>query len=222
MSPLLAVTTGAGKNESAAKAWEAIRADGSIQYAPIDVPERAPPPGWLVSLFEALAELLAPVGRLFGLSWPVFKWVLLGFAVLLLAVLLWRLLAPALGWRRARPAADEEDAWLPARGEALALLDEADRLAAEGRFDEATHLLLQRSVSQIAAARPDWVEPSSTARELSALAGLPEAARGAFATIADRVERSLFALRRLGAEDWQAARGAYAEFALQPLSERGA
>jgi len=97
---------------------------------------------------------------------------------------------------------------------ALALLDEADRLAADGRFDEATHLLLQRSVGQIAEARPDLVEPSSTAREIAAQPALPEKARGAFAVIADRVERSLFALRRLSLEDWQAARAAYADFAL--------
>ncbi len=90
----------------------------------------------------------------------------------------------------------------------------ADRLAAEGRFDEATHLLLQRSVGQIAAARPDLVEPATTARELAAMGALPDAARTAFGTIAGRVERSLFALRALGADDWQAARAAYADFAL--------
>ena len=44
---------------------------------------------------------------------------------------------------------------------------------------------------------------------------LPERARSAFAAIASRVERSLFALRALDAEDWQAARAAYADFALQ-------
>ena len=94
------------------------------------------------------------------------------------------------------------------------MLDDADRLAAEGRFDEATHLLLQRSVGQIAAARPEWLEPSSTAREIAALPALPEPARHAFGVIAERVERSLFALRRLGPDDWQAARAAYADFAL--------
>ena len=41
-----------------------------------------------------------------------------------------------------------------------------------------------------------------------------------FATIAGRVESSLFALRALGAEDWQAARAAYADFALARLAER--
>ena len=54
----------------------------------------------------------------------------------------------------------------------------------------------------------------STAREISALPALPEAARKAFGTIAERVERSLFALRTLSADDWHAARTAYAEFAL--------
>ena len=99
-------------------------------------------------------------------------------------------------------------------GEALALHDDADRLAAEGRYDEATHLLLKRSVGQIAAARPGLLEPSSTAREIAELPALSEAARGAFALIAGRVERSLFALRSLTADDWRAARAAYADFAL--------
>ena len=66
----------------------------------------------------------------------------------------------------------------------------------------------------LADARPDWLEPSSTAREIAALPALPQAARGAFAAIAVRVERSLFALRSLSAEDWHAARAAYADFAL--------
>ena len=46
------------------------------------------------------------------------------------------------------------------------------------------------------------------------------AARGAFGTIAERVERSLFALRTLDSNDWQVAREAYASFALVRL-ERG-
>ena len=58
-------------------------------------------------------------------------------------------------------------------------------------------------------------QPASTAREISVLPMLPERARSAFAAIASRVERSLFALRALDAEDWQAARAAYADFALQ-------
>ena len=65
-----------------------------------------------------------------------------------------------------------------------------DALAAQGRYDAATHLLLKRSVGQIAAARPGLVEPATTARELAALGALPDAARAAFGIIAVRVERS--------------------------------
>lgn len=211
-----------GSAEQAAKAasgWDAIHADDSIQFAPVKVPEKLPSeiPEWLRDFLKWLSDLFSPVGEAFGSSWPVVKWVLLAAAIALLLFILWRLLAPVLDLAPRRRELEEEDSWAPEREEALALLDDADRLAAEGRFDEATHLLLQRSVSQIAAARPDWVEPSSTARELAALPALPDTARNAFETIAGRVERSLFALSQLGAEDWQAARDAYANFALERL-----
>lgn len=209
----------AGAGTASQKAWEAVRADDSIQFGPVTIPRESPrEPSWLDALFHWLAQALEPVGRALGMSWPVFKWVLLAILIGALALLAWRMVSPALGWRP-RPAPEaEEESWAPATGEALALLEDADSLAAEGRFDEATHLLLKRSVGQIAKVRPDLVEPATTARELAAIGALPEAARTAFATIAARVERSLFALRVLGAEDWQAARAAYAEFALARLA----
>lgn len=210
---------GTGHIEEAEKAWEAVRADQAIQFAPVNVPPEKPrEPGWLDALFEWLAEALEPLGRALGMSWPVFKWVLLAVAIGALALLVWRMLSPALAWRPKATLGSGDEEWAPATGDALALLEDADALAAQGRFDEATHLLLQRSVGQIAAARPDLVEPATTARELAAIGALPDAARAAFATIAGRVERSLFALRALGAEDWQAARAAYAEFALARLA----
>lgn len=215
------MTTGARDIGEAGEAWEAVRADQTIQFAPVDVPQQPPskPPGWLETLMRWLGDVLEPVGRALGMSWPVFRWILLALAILAIGLLLWRMMAPALGWRP-KPQIAVEDDWALAAGEALALLEDADRLAAEGRFDEATHLLLMRSVSQIAAARPGLVEPATTARELSALPALPEAARTAFGTIASRVERSLFALQALGTEDWRAARAAYAEFALARLAGR--
>lgn len=143
------------------------------------------------------------------------KWVLIAIAAAMLAWLLWRIVQPYLS---ASPVRDEQaDALQPDREEALALLEDADRLAAEGDYDGAVHLLLNRSVGQIARARPDLVVPSSTARELSRQEALPLAARGAFGIIATAVERSLFALQRLGQDDWQAARGAYSAFALERL-----
>lgn len=212
----------AGGNDAATQGWDTVRSDSSIQYAPVEAPppETRELPEWLRDLGESLSELFAPLGRWLVASWPILKWVLLAIAIAGLLYLLYQLIAPLLEKSGANRSSEEDDTWVPQREEALALLEDADRLAAEGRFDEATHMLLQRSVSQIATARPNWVDPSSTAREIAALPALPESARTAFSAISTRVERSLFALRSLGAEDWQAARDAYAEFALANLSAR--
>jgi hypothetical protein len=209
-----AVTPDAGQAEAAA-GWRELRADSDIQFSEINLPQQPPepPPDWLAAFFEWVAEAFEPVARMLVAIWPVLQWVLAASLIGLVLVVLWRMFGPDMAARRSR--AREAEEWTPGEAAALALLEEADRLAAEGRFDEATHLLLQRSVGQIAAARPDLVEPSSTARELAAAPALPAKARGAFGVIAERVERSLFALRSLTLEDWQAARAAYADFALE-------
>ena len=218
----------ANSGGSAPVGWDALHAEGNVQFAPVEIPPITPPePSWLERLLnafgEVLAEWLAPAGAALGGSWWWLQWVVLGLVGLFALVLLVRLIDPSF-FRRAQSAASDagaDNTWQPDQAASLALLEDADRLAAEGQFETATHLLLQRSVGQIAAARPDWVEPSSTARELAALPALPDSARTAFGVIAERVERSLFALRRLDRSDWEAARAAYAEFALARIDPRG-
>ena len=171
----------------------------------------------LSRFFGFIGDLLSPVAQMFGSSWYIVKWVLLALAITGLLYLVWRLMEPMLGFER-KPSEETPVEWTPDQAQAVALLDEADALAAAGKYDEATHLLLQRSVHHIAAARPDWLEPSSTAREIAQIPALSDTARGAFSTIATRVERSLFALRPLSAEDWTAAREAYSNFAIADLT----
>jgi hypothetical protein len=218
--------TSANSGGSPPAGWEQLRADENIQFAPVTIPETPPPePSWLSEQLDAffrwLGEVLAPLGEALAGSWWWLQWVLPGLVGLFALVLVIRLIDPSLlrfGRKgKAEAGSAPEDTWRPDAATSLALLEDADRLAAEGRFDEATHLLLQRSVAQISAARPDWVEPSSTARELAALPALPGPARDAFGVIATRVETSLFALRPLARADWDAARAAYAEFALARL-----
>ncbi len=192
-----------------------MRTSSDIQFAPLPPIQPPQTPDWLRLLGEWLRWLFEPVGRALGLSWPVLEKIFIALALLGVLLLLWRLVVQPLLRRRRKPGAPIADAWAPGRAHAAALLEDADRLAAEGRFGEAAHLLLQRSVYHIAVARPAWLHPASTAREIAALPLLSERARAAFAVIAARVERSLFALRELDAGDWQAARGAYADFALQ-------
>lgn len=219
------MTTGTGDSVAATGAdtfasdWRALRGEDDIQFAPLDAPKPVETPEWLKALgrflewlLSPLGELLSGIGRMLGVSGTVIMWIAVALVVLFVIVLVWRHVVPLVG--RERPESEAAPEWIPDTGEALALLEDADRLAAEGRYDEATHLLLKRSVSHIAAARPDLLEPSSTAREIAQLPALSEAASGAFALIAGRVERSLFALRSLSADDWNAARAAYADFAL--------
>ena len=210
---------GAQSAQDAAAAWSRVHANPDIQFAPIDIVVKSPKePDWLIALLKFFRTIFEPIGRALGLSWPVLQWVLVGLAIMLAVYAVWRLSEPLrLGWQRRQTAASGEEEWTPDQAEALALLEDADALAREGRYDEAAHLLLRRSVQQIAAARPDWIGRASTAREIGALPALPDRARGAFAQIAGLVERSLFALRSLSAEDWQTARGAYAAFALERL-----
>lgn len=194
-----------------------MRAASDIQFAPVG-PVRPPdppvPPEWLLRFGEWLQKLFGGLGDWVGIPWPIFEKILIGLAILGAAILLWVILRPLIERLMAPRAPSTAPEWTPDHHQALALLEDADRLAASGRYDEATHLLLQRSVGQIAEARPDWLNPASTAREIAGILSLPAAARTAFATIASRVERSRFALRPLAADDWQAARKAYADFAL--------
>jgi len=208
----IASSAGAG---DVARDWEAVRRSAELQFAPVPPVKQPDPPAWLEALQRFLEAVFGPLAKWLIKAWPIIETLLIVAAVLLVLYLLWRLLGPLVMRLRDRKA--EPDAWAPSREQALALLTDADRLAREGRYDEAAHLLLQRSVGQIREARPGALIPASTAREIAGLTQLPQAARAAFSVIAGRVERSLFALRALDAEDWTVARAAYADFALAEL-----
>lgn len=211
----------AGSAEShVGRDWEQLRKAGDIQFAPVDYKPKPPPepPAWLQAIMDFLEKLLSPLGKLLGLNATAMLWIMGAVIGACLLLLVWRIVAPLIEARRVAKAAEVLDEWTPDRTAAQALLEDADRLAAEGRFDEATHLLLQRSVDQIARARPGLLHPATTAREIAGNRALPDRARAAFSAIAVRVERSFFALIPLGADDWQAARTAYADFALAEIS----
>ena len=115
--------------------------------------------------------------------------------------------------RKERRSRKAKESWRPEEEQAVQLLDEADVLAGQGRYDEAVRLLLHRSIGEIDAHRPDLVRPALTSRDIAGHPLLPAGPAAAFARIAALVERSLFARRPLGADDWQDCRLAYREFA---------
>lgn len=195
--------TTAVDSEAFEAAHARLRADPSLQFSmPVEKPE--PPPAWLeglIKFFVDNGDVIRPV-----------------FYTLLAALGLW--LAWLIGkplyrrWQERRPGEPRAEAeWRPEASAARKLLEEADALAREGRFGEAAHLLLFRSIEDIHAKAPDVVQPALTSREIARAERLPDAARGPFGTIAALVERSLFAGRPLDASGWSEARTAYADFA---------
>ena len=82
--------------------------------------------------------------------------------------------------------------------QARALLSDADRLAAEGRFGEAVHLLLFRSIEDIDALTMP-AKPALTSRDILDLRALPSAARAALSRLVTTVEWNFFGGRPVDA-----------------------
>lgn len=191
--------------DAVARAHAALLRQTDLQFD-FAVQRPPPPPAWL----KTLADLLRTLG-------PALKWVFwIGLALGVGAVLLFigrELLAtrfPRLR-RRPKPAAPE---WRPSAARARTLLEDADRLAAAGRYGEAVRLILFRSIEDIDERWPGQVRPDLTSRDIAGLAILPTAARDTFAGIARVVEHSLFGGRAVDAQGFAACRSAYQAFAL--------
>jgi hypothetical protein len=192
----------------------ALLRDPSLQFSfPKAV---APPQVHLPAWLQALDRLL---GQVFGAIGKVLGWVFIGGLALIVAIVVFfvareiiRTRWPELLKRRtARPPQPAD--WRPDAAAAHALLEDADRLAAAGRYGEAVRLILHRSIEDIEGRRPRLVRPALTAREIGGLDGIPDAARAMFQAIAAVVERSLFGGRSLDAEAFTACRRAYEAFA---------
>lgn len=194
-------------------AFSQVRGENDIQFSASFAKPPKPPPQWLEDLQKWLGDTLEPVAKAIVSAWPVLSKVLIVALVAGVLVLLWVILSPYIADWRERKAADVPD-WTPDRQMARRLLEDADALAAQGRYDEAAHLLLYRSIEDIEARRPELLRPSTTAREISAFQALSERARSAFGVIAGHVEASFFARRPLDRSAWDSSREAYRAFAL--------
>lgn len=192
-----------------AEAHARLRARADIQFdlnltKPVPPPQ---PPAWLRALVEAIGAL-----------GPYAFYILWGALILLVLAVVF--FAGRSYWRGRRSGeavagpVNDAAAWRPEERVARALLAEADEMAAAGRYEEATHLLLHRSLEDIQHRRPKALRPALTSREISRVDMLPALIRTAFAKMAAPVERSLFGGRSLERGDWEEARAAYGEFAL--------
>jgi hypothetical protein len=161
------------------------------------------PPGWM----EALLRFLTAIA-------PILKYVFWGGLIVGALLIAWFILREVVQVRFGpRRKATAPAAWRPEPDRARALLDDADRLAQDGCFDEAIHLLLFRSIDDITGRRPGLVGPALTSRDIARLDAMPSEAAGAFERIATAVERSFFGGRPAGEDDFTRARQDYEAFA---------
>lgn len=189
-----------------ARAHAELIADKSIQFS------LAPPPEPQLSAFgKMIRDLLAALA-------PFAVYIFWAGVALVAAFVLYLVVAHFTGfswvppWKR-KAREDDDTVWQPEERTARTLLAEADALAERGDYEAAVHLLLVRSVEDIARRLPGFLNPSLTARDIAADTRLPLRPRDAFSRIAGIVERALFAHRMVGREGWRDAREAYESFA---------
>jgi hypothetical protein len=200
-------TQGAGLSaDDFARAHDALlsRRDLQFDFAAYQLPK---PPDWLKPLLDLLAAMA-----------PAFPYIFWGGLIIGGLAILFFVLREVVGLRlprfRRRAKASVEAEWRPSEARARTLLEEADRLAAEGRFGEAAHLILFRSIEDIDGRWPNLVRPALTSRDIAGHGGLPERARQTFGEIARVVERNVFGGAELAAADFAFCRSAYQAFAL--------
>jgi hypothetical protein len=210
--PLLLISFAASATDDAAglRALEIIRAhdiqahmpgtteDASEEPTPPPPPEPPPPEKKsLIDLPDWAVETLLWSAVLGGVS-----------------IILWSLRDHFPVFRRQRFAPPEgapEEVATPGR-KLEAAQDDADDLANQGRFVEAMHLLLLRSLAEMRQRLNLTFADSLTSREILRQSALPDAASAALTDIIRRVETTYFGRQPADAEDYQACRGGFDTF----------
>ncbi len=202
----------APSDEEIREAVETVLADSRFQSElpneaePAEIIEQ-PESGWRFDLPDGV----------FGLA-RLLMWVLVGAGGVLLAVfIINEVTSLRLRLRGRAPQADGSAAAVPGRNGdpgSSTSLDEADRLAGEGRYGEALHMLLLDCIAQLRRMRFDsLIAPSLTSREVASRLSLPEQASGALSAIVSAVELSHFGGRDADATDYQQCRDRYLQIA---------
>ena len=198
---------GAGAADRVAAAHQALLREPGLQFEFEAEPPPPELPDWLRVFFRFLAGFQ-----------PVFEVLFWAATALLVALVLYFVARELLRYYRKEASGgkagdDVIPDWRPPVARARALLSDADRLAAEGRYGEAIHLLLFRSIEDIDAKRPHAVKPALTSRDILDLQALPSVARQSLSRLVTTVEWSFFGGRAVDEADFSACRRAYEEFA---------
>lgn len=191
-------------------AFRAMKRDEKLQF---DLPPAPEPPklDWLESFFKGLAGFIEAILPLL----KIIFFVGIGAIIALVLYAIAKVIYETRFKREAKEVIEEASPplYVPDQDQARILLEDVDALAAQGRFEEAVHELLFRSIQDIDIHRPNTIRRSLTSREIAALKILTPATREAFATIGGVVETSYFGGKTIGKDEFDICRAAYAQFA---------
>lgn len=155
----------------------------------------------------------------------IVKYVFYGILCLILAFVAYMLIREIIRIKRNHAPKDAEDeappipVYQPDAETARIVLEDSDTLAAQGRYAEAVHTLLFRSIQDIEDKRPHHVNTSLTSREISNLPILSQKARAGFSMISQLVEGSFFGKSDLNEDDYNASKSAYKSFAFEKIDK---
>lgn len=206
----IADATTATAGDPLAAAHQQLLTDGRLQF---EFADYNPPPPPQSDWADPIFRFLSAIG-------PLLQYIFWGGVIVIAALILWALANEIM--RRMPARAPKERAveapkpvYKPTIARAKALLEEADRLAADGRYGEAARVLLHRSIEDFEQAFTMAIGPALTSREVARLDQLSPHGRQVFTGIAQAVETSLFGEQPLTRERYMDCRESYAAFALQ-------
>jgi hypothetical protein len=156
----------------------------------------------------------APVGL--GMVAQALLWGLMALAVGLCIFWLARELTGYAGEAPAEGEPDEDGPRTrdgPDRAVVERPLGDADELARQGRFGEAIHVLLLRTLQELARRLPERLPSSLTSREIVERVRMPDDARGALSVLVGAVEVSHFGAATPGPGEFQQCRHYFQTFA---------
>ncbi|MEP3890007.1 MAG: hypothetical protein ABJN69_06035 [Hellea sp.] len=191
-------------------AFRAMKRDEKLQFELPPAPE-PPKVNWLENLFEVIGKFIIAI-------LPLLKIIFFVGLGVIIALILYAIAKVIYETRFKREAKEVVKAappplYTPDQDQARILLEDVDAMAAEGRYEEAVHELLFRSIQDIDIRRPNTIRRSLTSREIAALKILTPETRQAFAKIGGVVETSYFGGKTIGREEFDICRAAYAQFA---------
>lgn len=208
-------------DEKLTEAFRRMRRNDSFQFELPPPPATPETPGWLKSLGDAIRALFDILGPVFKVLFWIGVGILIAGAIYLIAQTIYNGLQARKNQIKAEPE-QQPILYQPKQTQARILLDEIDDLAAQGRYDEAVHVLLHRSIQDIDTNRPNIIRRSLTSREIGSLSILTGAAQKAFSAIAQITEHSFFGGRQIGQAEYKQARKAYTDLVFTPNPQQSA